>query len=116
MHFTKIFASAVALCASVSTAVLTAPDVIVNINALTTKSQALQSPAQSISIINGPLIVIGQGPFPVSRFLSHPCSFSDLILENHLWLPRHHYNCHGRHCSHESKLINAIPNLESSDS
>ncbi|KAK3389110.1 hypothetical protein B0T20DRAFT_464762 [Sordaria brevicollis] len=31
---------------------------------LTDKARALQEPAQSITIINAPLIVIGQGPFP----------------------------------------------------
>jgi hypothetical protein len=36
---------------------------------ITQKSQALQAPAQSISLINGPLILIGQGPFPVCRVL-----------------------------------------------
>ncbi|KAI1436215.1 UVI-1 [Xylaria sp. CBS 124048] len=35
------------------------------IKSITQKSQALQAPAQSISILNAPLIVIGQGPFPV---------------------------------------------------
>jgi hypothetical protein len=39
--------------------------VVANIRVLTQKSQALQAPAQSISIVNGPLIVIGLGPFPV---------------------------------------------------
>jgi hypothetical protein len=63
MHFTKIFASAVALYASVSTA-MNATVVASNINVLTAKSQALQGPAQSVSIINAPLIIIGQGPFP----------------------------------------------------
>ncbi|PVH68622.1 hypothetical protein DL98DRAFT_522641 [Cadophora sp. DSE1049] len=38
--------------------------VVNNIEMLTQKSQALQGPAQSINIINGPLIIIGQGPFP----------------------------------------------------
>jgi hypothetical protein len=45
----------------------TPAQVVDNIRALTQKSQALQGPAQSISIINGPLILIGQGPFPVSE-------------------------------------------------
>jgi len=44
---------------------LTAQQIVQNIQTLTTKSQALQAPAQSISIVNGPLILIGQGPFPV---------------------------------------------------
>jgi uncharacterized cupredoxin-like copper-binding protein len=44
---------------------ITPAQVVDNIRSLTQKSQALQAPAQSLSIINGPLIVIGQGPFPV---------------------------------------------------
>jgi len=42
----------------------TPAQVVDNIRMLTQKSQALQAPAQSINIINGPLILIGQGPFP----------------------------------------------------
>lgn len=44
---------------------LTAQEIVGNINELTTLSQALQAPAQSITVLNGPLILIGQGPFPV---------------------------------------------------
>ena len=43
---------------------LSPAQIVSNIQMLTTKSQALQQPAQQISIINGPLIHIGQGPFP----------------------------------------------------
>jgi hypothetical protein len=43
----------------------TPAQVVQNIQLITQKSQALQRPAQSISIVNGPLILIGQGPFPV---------------------------------------------------
>jgi len=43
---------------------LTPAQIVSNIQMITQKSQALQGPAQSITIINGPLIVIGQGPFP----------------------------------------------------
>lgn len=42
----------------------TPAQVVDNIKMLTQKSQALQGPAQSITIISGPLILIGQGPFP----------------------------------------------------
>ncbi|KAK8134967.1 hypothetical protein PG984_006979 [Apiospora sp. TS-2023a] len=42
----------------------TSQQVAAHINMLTQKSQALQAPAQSITIVNGPLIVIGQGPYP----------------------------------------------------
>ncbi|KAM7215128.1 hypothetical protein V8F06_009446 [Rhypophila decipiens] len=34
------------------------------IRTLTAKSQALQAPAQSTTIVNGPLIIVGLGPFP----------------------------------------------------
>ncbi|KAK2053169.1 hypothetical protein LY76DRAFT_582239 [Colletotrichum caudatum] len=43
---------------------LTPEDVVGNIKTLTMKSQALQAPAKDITIVNGPLIIIGQGPFP----------------------------------------------------
>ncbi len=56
-----------ALAAVVRGQGLTPAQVVSNIRTLTTKSQALQAPAQSITIINGPLIVIGQGPFPTVR-------------------------------------------------
>jgi hypothetical protein len=62
VSFRTIFASALAL--SVSAAQVTPAQVVSNIKSITAKSQALQQPAQSISIVNGPLIVIGQGPFP----------------------------------------------------
>ncbi|KAF3042102.1 hypothetical protein E8E12_002691 [Didymella heteroderae] len=61
--FGKIFASAMALAVPVI-AQITPAQVVSNINMITQKSQALQAPAQSITIINGPLIIIGQGPFP----------------------------------------------------
>ncbi|KAH6685307.1 UVI-1 protein [Plectosphaerella plurivora] len=62
----SILNSAVAALAVCSTALgqMTPSQVVDNIKSLTTKSQALQAPAQSISIINGPLIVVGLGPFP----------------------------------------------------
>ena len=45
-------------------AAITPAQVVDNIKMVTQKSQALQAPAQSITIINGPLIVVGLGPFP----------------------------------------------------
>jgi hypothetical protein len=63
VSFRNLFTAAVALSAPVA-AVLTPAQIVSNIQMLTTKSQALQAPAQSITIINGPLIIIGQGPFP----------------------------------------------------
>lgn len=38
--------------------------IVSDIRILATKSQALEAPAQSITIVNGPLIIVGQGPFP----------------------------------------------------
>lgn len=35
-----------------------------DLQTLVAKTNALQVPANSISIINGPLIIIGQGPYP----------------------------------------------------
>lgn len=43
----------------------TAQQVISSLQQLTQKYQNLQAPAQSITILNGPLLVIGQGPYPV---------------------------------------------------
>ncbi|KAI0541940.1 hypothetical protein GGR58DRAFT_454516 [Xylaria digitata] len=62
MHFSKIFAG-LALASS-SMASLSPQQIADGIKSITTKSQALQAPAQSITILNAPLIVIGQGPFP----------------------------------------------------
>jgi hypothetical protein len=62
VSFRTIFASALAF--SVAAAQTTPAQVVSNIQMITQKSQALQGPAQSISVINGPLIIIGQGPFP----------------------------------------------------
>jgi hypothetical protein len=59
----NFFTAAMALAAPISAA-LTATQMSDNIKMITVKSQALQAPAQSITVINGPLIVIGQGPFP----------------------------------------------------
>jgi hypothetical protein len=63
VSFRTIIASALAL--SVTAAQITPAQIVSNIKSITQKSQALQQPAQSLSIVNGPLIVIGQGPFPV---------------------------------------------------
>ncbi|KAG7285940.1 hypothetical protein NEMBOFW57_008236 [Staphylotrichum longicolle] len=54
----------VALIAAPVMAALTPTQLADGIKILTTKSQALQAPAQSITILNAPLIVLGQGPFP----------------------------------------------------
>ncbi|KAF2971020.1 hypothetical protein GQX73_g2597 [Xylaria multiplex] len=62
MHFSKIFAG-LALTSS-SMAALSPQQIADGIKSITAKSQALQAPAQSITILNAPLIAIGQGPFP----------------------------------------------------
>jgi hypothetical protein len=59
----NILTSALALSVPIA-AQLTPAQVVQNIQMITQKSQALQAPATSITIINGPLIIIGQGPFP----------------------------------------------------
>ena len=65
MLFTKSFgAVAATLLASVSA--MTAPEVVSNLNTITSESQQLQGPANSINLLSGPLFLIGQGPFPVS--------------------------------------------------
>jgi hypothetical protein len=38
--------------------------IVDNLKSLTDKNKNLQAPAQSITIVNGPLIIVGQGPFP----------------------------------------------------
>ncbi|KAK1961676.1 UVI-1 [Colletotrichum sublineola] len=43
---------------------ITAAQMVDNIKMITQKSQALQAPAQSITVLNGPLIAVGLGPFP----------------------------------------------------
>jgi hypothetical protein len=63
VSFRALFTAAVAFSAPIM-AQTTPAQVVSNIQMITQKSQALQAPAQSITIINGPLIVIGQGPFP----------------------------------------------------
>ncbi|KAI9146826.1 hypothetical protein HJFPF1_13394 [Paramyrothecium foliicola] len=60
----KLAVATLAVCSDVVMGALSAKQMVDNIRTLTTKSQALQAPSQSITILNGPLIVIGQGPFP----------------------------------------------------
>lgn len=42
----------------------TPTQVVSYLQELSRKLQAIQEPAQTISLINGPLIVVGQGPIP----------------------------------------------------
>ncbi|KAK6544056.1 hypothetical protein TWF694_000769 [Orbilia ellipsospora] len=75
MHFFKTaLTTALGLLSVPAFSQLTPQEVVENINILTAKSQALQAPANSITIINGPLIVIGLGPFPPII-----AGFSDII-------------------------------------
>ncbi|OLN93971.1 hypothetical protein CCHL11_03473 [Colletotrichum chlorophyti] len=62
--FLKVAVAALAVCNNAVLGALTPQQIVSNIQMLTSKSQALQAPAQSITILNGPLIIIGQGPFP----------------------------------------------------
>ncbi|KAI2636712.1 hypothetical protein GGS21DRAFT_44144 [Xylaria nigripes] len=63
MRFSSIFTG---LMMAVSAMAEATPQQIADgIDTITQKSQALQAPAQSITILNAPLIVVGQGPFPV---------------------------------------------------
>lgn len=61
------FRTLIAVAFAIPALAVTSPqDVSNNIKALTMKSQALIEPAQSLTIVNGPLVVAGQGPLPVS--------------------------------------------------
>ncbi|KAI0968509.1 hypothetical protein F4678DRAFT_443181 [Xylaria arbuscula] len=61
MHFSKIFAGAAMAYTAIAS--LTPQQISDGINLITQKSQALEAPAQSITLANGALIIIGQGPF-----------------------------------------------------
>ncbi|KAI1755839.1 UVI-1 [Xylaria castorea] len=63
MLFSKIFAAGAVMAASAMGA-LTPAQIADGLKTITTLSQNLQEPAQSITLVNAPLIVIGQGPFP----------------------------------------------------
>ncbi|KAK4177409.1 hypothetical protein QBC36DRAFT_371771 [Triangularia setosa] len=63
VSFRNLITGALAV-ATPAIAALTPAQIVTALRDLTTKSQALQTPAQQITIINGPLIIIGLGPFP----------------------------------------------------
>ncbi|ATY62494.1 hypothetical protein A9K55_008922 [Cordyceps militaris] len=50
--------------AALAAAAATPEQIVTGINSLTEKMAALQAPAQSITVVNAPLLLIGQGPFP----------------------------------------------------
>jgi hypothetical protein len=88
VSFRNLALSALAMTAPIM-AQTTPAQVVDNIKLITQKSQALQAPAQSISILNGPLIIIGQGPFPVSRVHRANLYFPSIANNqsaNHHWL------------------------------
>ncbi|KAI0816157.1 hypothetical protein GGR55DRAFT_222086 [Xylaria sp. FL0064] len=60
MHFSKVFAGIAMVSGAMGA--LTPQQIADGINLVTQKSQALQAPAQSITILNAPLVAIGQGP------------------------------------------------------
>ncbi|RYC61846.1 hypothetical protein CHU98_g4343 [Xylaria longipes] len=63
MLFSKIFAAGAVMAAS-AMAALSPTQIADGLRKITDQSRNLQGPAQSITIVNAPLIVIGQGPFP----------------------------------------------------
>jgi hypothetical protein len=65
VSFRSLAVATLAAFAVPAFAAITPAQVVENLRMLTTKSQALQAPAQQINVVNGPLIIIGQGPFPV---------------------------------------------------
>jgi hypothetical protein len=73
VSFRSLVAGVACLAAPVMAA-LTPLQISDGLKKVTQLSRDLQGPAQSITILNAPLIVIGQGPFPVCfrshRFLS----------------------------------------------
>ncbi|KAJ0363792.1 hypothetical protein COL154_005361 [Colletotrichum chrysophilum] len=78
----KFAIAALAICSNTVFGQTTPSQVVSNINMLTQKSEALQAPAESITIVNGPLIVAGQGPFPMQGMAAiPPGANSDAILE-----------------------------------
>ncbi|KAK6209380.1 hypothetical protein LQW54_006368 [Pestalotiopsis sp. IQ-011] len=63
----SLFSSTVAIlavCSNATLGALTATQIADNINILTYKSQDLQVPANALNAVNGPLLAVGQGPFP----------------------------------------------------
>ncbi|KAJ8115825.1 hypothetical protein ONZ43_g4583 [Nemania bipapillata] len=63
MLFSKIFAAG-AVMAATAMAALTPAQIADSLKTVTVLSQNLQGQAQSITIVNAPLTIIGQGPFP----------------------------------------------------
>lgn len=68
MRFTHLLAAGFTLLAAV-TAAISAEQVSGSLHDISIEQDDLVAPANQITIINAPLIIIGQGPFPVSRRL-----------------------------------------------
>ncbi len=65
----SIFATLAALGSRAVAQVISATVVVANVNTLTDKCKALAAPAQQLSIVNAPLLLIGQGPWVVRVLL-----------------------------------------------
>jgi len=61
----SLFTSAVAMMALPVMGAVTPQQIAGTLKDITDLSLKLQKPAQAITIVNAPLIIIGQGPFPV---------------------------------------------------
>jgi hypothetical protein len=88
--------TALALCSDSVLGQLTPNQVVANIDSLRMKSQALIQPAREISIVNAPLIIIGQGPLPVRASLDISMVSANLV-ETHSRLLRHRHHSHHGH-------------------
>lgn len=66
----KSAVAALAFCSNTIFGAQTTEQIVASLNTLTDKSQDLQAPAETITAVNGALIVVGQGPFPVSISIS----------------------------------------------
>jgi hypothetical protein len=64
----RVAALIVAGLASIASCI-PAQQVVININQVTTLSRNLQVPAKGLTILDGPLLLVGQGNFPVSDAL-----------------------------------------------
>ena len=71
--FGKLITSAVALAVP-ALAALSPAQIVSNIEMITQKSMALQAPAKEITLVNAPLLIIGQGPLP--KIIT---GFSDIV-------------------------------------
>lgn len=63
----KFAVAALAICSDSVLGQTTPAQVVQNIDMVTTKSNALIAPAKKIDLVSGPLLIVGLGPFPVSR-------------------------------------------------